>query len=76
MKYTDIKMFGSTGHPEPPLCLVDVYADLGPDTVKRLHYKVPVLGVERNFDLFINLSIRQKSVQRKNSIYNISHKII
>ena len=76
MKYTDIKMFGSTGHHEPPLCLVDICADLGPDTVKRLHYKVPVLGVEWNVDLFINLFLRQKSVQRKNTIHNIRHKTI
>ena len=53
-------MYGSTGHHEPPLCLVDVCADLGPDIVKRLHFKVPVLGVERNVDLFINLFIRPK----------------
>ena len=67
-------MFGSTGHPEPPLCLVDVCADQGPDTAKRLHYNVPVLGFE--VDLFINLFLRQKSVQSKNIIYNIRHKII
>ena len=67
-------MYGSTGHHEPPLCLVDVCADPGPDTVKILHYKVPVLGVERNVDLIINLFIRQKSLKCKNTIHNISHK--
>ena len=75
MKYTDIKMFGSTGHHEPPLCLVDVYAFQTPETAKILHYKVPVLGVEWNVDLFINLFLRQKFVQRKN-IHNIRHKTI
>ena len=66
-------MFGSTGHPEPPLCLVDVCVELRPDTAKRLHYKVPVLGVEWNVDLFINLFLRQKSLNSKSIIYNIRY---
>ena len=45
---------------EPPSCLVDVYADEGNDTAKRLHYKVPVLGVEQYTEICINLSLRQR----------------
>ena len=45
---------------EPPSCLVDVYADEGNDTAKRLHYKVPVLGMEQCTEIFINLSLRQR----------------
>ena len=69
-------MFGSIGQHEPPLCLVDVYADLAPshDTAKRLHYKVPVLGIELDVALFINLT-RQRSLKCKKSIYNIIHRI-
>ena len=45
---------------EPPKCLVDVYADEGNDAAKRLHYKVPVKGVEQDVEIFINLSLRQR----------------
>ena len=42
---------------EPPTCFVDVYADEGNDTAKILHYKVLVLVVETNVNIFINLSL-------------------
>ena len=45
---------------EPPPCFVDVYADEGNDTAKRLHYKVPVLGVEEYTEICINLPLRQR----------------
>ena len=45
---------------EPPTCLVDVYADEGNDTAKRLHYRVPVKGVEMYVEIYINLSLRKR----------------
>ena len=55
-----IKKFGSGMYSEPPSCFIDVYADEGNDTAKRLHYKVPVLGVEQCTEIFINLSLRRR----------------
>ena len=55
---TSINSFGSGEHPEPPSCFVDVYADQKSGTAKRLHYKVPVLGVEEYLEICINLSLR------------------
>ena len=54
-------MFGSGNYSEPPSCLVDVYADqeeLG--AAKRLHYIVPILGVEEPVEICINLSLRPR----------------
>ena len=56
-------MFGSTGHPEPPTCFVDVYADQKSDTARRLKYKVPMLGVEPMYEISINLSLSPRSVK-------------
>ena len=53
-------MFGSDKCLEPPSCLIDVYADEENDTAKRLHYKVPVLGVEQYTEICINLSLRPR----------------
>ena len=53
---------------EPPSCFIDVYADEGNDTAKRLHYKVPILGMEQYTEIFINLSLRQKyNTSKRNS---------
>ena len=60
---TSIEKFGSHKHNEPPSCLVDVCANEGTDTANRLHYKVPVLGVERCVEIFINLTLRPKTKQ-------------
>ena len=61
--HTSIKKFGSHKYNEPPLCLIDVCANEGTDTAKRLHYKVPVLGVKKRVEIFINLTLRPKSKQ-------------
>ena len=53
-------MFGSMKYSEPPSCFVDVYADQGDSTAKRLHYKVPLLGVKESVEICINLSLRQR----------------
>ena len=58
--HTSIISFGKGNYSEPPSCLVDVYADEGPDTAKRLHYIVPVLGVEKFVEICINLSLRPR----------------
>ena len=63
-----IKNFGSEMHPEPPSCFIDVYADEGNDTANRLHYKVPILGVEQYTEIFINLSLRRRrNTSKRNS---------
>ena len=53
---------------DPPSCLVDVYADEGYDTAKRLHYKVPVLGVEQYTEIYINLSLRPRHDKSKKQL--------
>ena len=53
---------------EPPSCLIDVYADEKSDTAKRLHYKVPVLGMEQCTEIYINLSLRQRYDTSKRNI--------
>ena len=60
---TSIEKFGSHKRNEPPSCLIDVYANEGTDTAKRLHYKVPVLGVKKHVEIFINLTLRPKTKQ-------------
>ena len=60
---TSIEKFGSHKHNEPPSCLIDVCANEGTDTAKRLHYKVPVLGVKKRVVIFINLTLRPKTKQ-------------
>ena len=57
---SSIEKFGSHKHTEPPSCLVDVCANEGTDTAKRLHYKVPLLGVKQPVEIFINLTLRPK----------------
>ena len=59
--HSSIEKFGSHKHNEPPSCLVDVCANEGTDTAKRLHYKVPVLGVKHCVEIFINLTLRPKT---------------
>ena len=55
-------------YPEPPSCFIDVYADEGNDTAKRLHYKVPVLGMEQCTEICINLSFRRRcNTSKRNS---------
>ena len=70
MKHASIISFGSGNYSEPPSCLVDVYAEEEPNTEKRLHYKVPLLGAEQSVDICINLSSRPRydTSERKSSI--------
>ena len=42
------------------MCLLDVYADEGNDIAKLFRYKVPVLGIENNPEIFIILSLKQR----------------
>ena len=63
-------MFGRIGHPEPPLCFVDVYAYEEPQTAKVLHYNVPVLGIELDVAVFINLFLRKKTLKCKKSSHS------
>ena len=67
-------MFGNIGHPEPPLCFVDVCAHEGPETANVLHYSVPILGIELDIAIFINLFLRQKPLKCKKSSHSNIHK--
>ena len=73
--YTSIYKFGSTDHPQPPSCLVDVFADQKVNTEEVLYYEVPVLGIEPQYEICIIRSLRPLasavsiSVKSKGNIY-------
>ena len=67
--------FGSTNHPQPPSCLVEVIADQKPDTEEALRYVVPVLGIDPYYEICIIRSLRSvastvsKSVKSEGNNY-------
>ena len=69
LRHMSIKKFGSRMYSEPLFMFhLDVYPHEGNDMAKRLHYKLPLLGVEQCTDIFIILFLRQTyNTSKRNS---------
>ena len=67
--------FGSTDHPDPPSCLVDVFVDQKSDTKEPLCYEVPVLGIKPYYEICIIRSLSPvastvpRSAKSKGNVY-------
>ena len=61
-EYGFIDKFPSDELPEPPSCLLRVYAEDSPETEKFFHYLVPLEGVTKPEKIFIHLSLRSSLV--------------
>ncbi|XP_019852558.1 PREDICTED: uncharacterized protein LOC100640075 [Amphimedon queenslandica] len=54
----EILGFGDISTTVPPSCLVSIYAENSPHTVPILHYSVPLKGVQKPKEVFINRLLR------------------
>ena len=60
--YNFIDKFPSYELPEPPSCLLRVYARDSPDTQEIFHYPVPLKGVATPEKISIHLSLKSNLV--------------
>ena len=58
LEFKLVDKFVSREVPEPPACVVNVYAEDRSDTEEIFHYPVPLVGVNKPEKTFIHLSLR------------------
>ena len=58
LEFKLIDKFVSREVPDPPACVVHVYAKDSSDTEEIFHYPVPLVGVNKPEKTFIHLSLR------------------
>ena len=58
LEFKLIDKFVSHEVPDPPACVVHVYAKDSSDTEEIFHYPVPLVGVNKPEKTFIHLSLR------------------